>query len=193
MEGRTNTQFIPRGVADMMSLAALASLFSPVPTCLTTRRSVLWCNDRFAELLDYELPEISGQSLRSFYDNESEYDARGRQGIVAFAASPHCETIVHWRTRTGSALLIKAFGRSLDAKDPFAKMVWALYPAQQDTSMGGLPRRQKEVLALLRKGLTSKEIARTLQISPRTVEKHRAQLLERAGVANTAALISRFA
>ncbi len=43
--------------------------------------------------------------------------------------------------------------------------------------MGGLTQRQLEVLAGISKGLTDKEIARSLRLSPRTVEMHVARTL----------------
>jgi DNA-binding NarL/FixJ family response regulator len=45
------------------------------------------------------------------------------------------------------------------------------------------------VLHLLAAGLTSKEIARRLGLSPKTVENHRAQLLDALDVDNTAAAV----
>ena len=52
-----------------------------------------------------------------------------------------------------------------------------------------LSEREREVLGLLAAGLTSKEVARRLGLSPETVENHRARLLEKLGVTNTAAAI----
>jgi DNA-binding CsgD family transcriptional regulator len=45
---------------------------------------------------------------------------------------------------------------------------------------------------LIAQGMTSKEIAKQLGISPRTVETHRAHLMEKLHVHNVAALV-RFA
>ena len=50
-----------------------------------------------------------------------------------------------------------------------------------------LSARQRELLPLLAAGLTSKEIARRLGLSPKTVQNHRAQLLDALDVENTAA------
>lgn len=52
-----------------------------------------------------------------------------------------------------------------------------------------ITRREKEVLALLVEGLTSSEIADKLFISPRTVDKHRTNLLKKLGQKNTAGLV----
>jgi DNA-binding NarL/FixJ family response regulator len=49
--------------------------------------------------------------------------------------------------------------------------------------------RQWQVFDLLITGLSSKQIAHELSISPRTVEIHRAQLMQKMGVRNTASLI----
>lgn len=56
----------------------------------------------------------------------------------------------------------------------------------------GLTKRQAEILRLVASGRTTKEIARSLGISPKTVEFHRARLMERLGVHEVTAL-TRFA
>jgi RNA polymerase sigma factor (sigma-70 family) len=55
-----------------------------------------------------------------------------------------------------------------------------------------LTQREREVLHLAAKGLHAKEIARTLGISPRTVEVHKASLMAKLGARNVAELV-RFA
>ena len=52
-----------------------------------------------------------------------------------------------------------------------------------------LPRREREVLMGLVSGGTNKMIARTLGISPRTIEVHRAHLMERLNVRNLSELL----
>lgn len=55
-----------------------------------------------------------------------------------------------------------------------------------------LTPRQEQILRLVALGRTTKEIARELAISPKTVEFHRAQLMERLGVRDVAGM-TRFA
>jgi FixJ family two-component response regulator len=55
-----------------------------------------------------------------------------------------------------------------------------------------LTPREREVLEWVGKGLHAKEIARTLAISPRTVEIHKANLMTKLGARNVAELV-RFA
>jgi DNA-binding NarL/FixJ family response regulator len=49
--------------------------------------------------------------------------------------------------------------------------------------------REREVLELVADGLSSKEIARQLDLSPRTIEVHRANLFSKLGVDSLADLI----
>ena len=52
-----------------------------------------------------------------------------------------------------------------------------------------LTPRELLILAEIVKGHSSKEVARALDISPRTVEFHRANLLKKYGAKNTAELV----
>jgi len=58
--------------------------------------------------------------------------------------------------------------------------------------LDALTPRQREILQLAAEGHSSKEIAQRLKLSYRTVETHRAQLMERLGVHDLAGLV-RFA
>lgn len=53
-----------------------------------------------------------------------------------------------------------------------------------------LSPREREVMALAVSGLTSKEIAKQLGISPRTVEVHRTHIMHKMGAANMAELVN---
>jgi two-component system response regulator FixJ len=54
---------------------------------------------------------------------------------------------------------------------------------------GELTHRQRQVMHLVVQGLSNKEIALRLRISPRTVENYRAWVMEKMGVSNLAALV----
>jgi DNA-binding NarL/FixJ family response regulator len=58
-----------------------------------------------------------------------------------------------------------------------------------DNSKLHLSDREKEVLELICKGMSNQEIADSLFISKRTVEKHRASLLSKTNTKNTAQLV----
>jgi DNA-binding NarL/FixJ family response regulator len=76
-----------------------------------------------------------------------------------------------------SKQVVEGFLRSTDAEsDPLA----------------GLTGRQREVLQLIAEGRSTKEIAAVLEVSVKTVETHRAQIMERLGIQDIAGLV-RFA
>jgi len=57
------------------------------------------------------------------------------------------------------------------------------------SKFGALSGRQRQVMELAANGLSSKEIARQLEISAKTVENHRAWVMERIGARNLAELV----
>jgi two-component system response regulator FixJ len=52
-----------------------------------------------------------------------------------------------------------------------------------------LTRREQQVAALIADGASNKEAGRQLGISPRTVELHRAHIMEKLGARNAADLV----
>jgi DNA-binding CsgD family transcriptional regulator len=63
-------------------------------------------------------------------------------------------------------------------------------PGQQRWARYGLTAREAEVLALVAEGLTNKEIAARLRLSPRTVEKHLEALLRKTGTRSRTQLLA---
>ena len=56
--------------------------------------------------------------------------------------------------------------------------------------MNMLSKREIEVVQLIKEGLSSKEIARSLDISLKTVEVHRYNILRKLKLKNTASLVN---
>ena len=59
----------------------------------------------------------------------------------------------------------------------------------ESTLLERLTPRQREILQLIAEGSTTKEIAQTLHIGVRTVETHRAQLMERLNIHHVVGLV----
>lgn len=81
--------------------------------------------------------------------------------------------------------------RTVDA----ALAEWRLHQAvldrhrEAETRLAALTPRERAVLAAIAAGLGNKAIARQLELSPRTVEVHRANIMRRAGAGNVAELL----
>jgi len=153
-------------------------------------------------LLDISMPETSGfevlaQQAKEFPDarvivltvHEAEaYAIRAlRQGAAGFllksAASVELEAAIKTVTRGETYVSPELSKRSLLE---YGKA--STDRARLDT----LSPRQREILKLVADGLNTKEIARHLSISAKTVETHRAQLMERLNIHDVAGLV-RFA
>ena len=58
-----------------------------------------------------------------------------------------------------------------------------------ESSIDALTPRQREILQMIAEGRSTKEIAFTLEVSAKTVESHRAALMERLGIRDVAGLV----
>ncbi len=73
-----------------------------------------------------------------------------------------------------------------------AKYAVEAYRQRKDGDQGplaSLSSRQKEILQLIAEGYANKEIAQRLELSPRTVETHRAELMERLNIRDVPGLV----
>lgn len=72
-----------------------------------------------------------------------------------------------------------------------AQLASALAPAvpRTTTRSGPLTQREKQVLALVSRGLAGKQVARHLGISPKTVERHKTRIFLKLGVPNQTAAV----
>jgi DNA-binding NarL/FixJ family response regulator len=70
-----------------------------------------------------------------------------------------------------------------------AKTVVEGYIRSSDPSLASLTPRQREILQLIATGASAKQIAFSLSLSTKTVESHRAQIMERLQIRDTAGLV----
>lgn len=83
----------------------------------------------------------------------------------------------------------RAYLTPLIAKDLISVLIEAKAQEHPETRETRLTARQREVLQLIAEGRTMKEIASILQISPRTAESHKYEMMDVLGVSTTAELI----
>ncbi len=159
-------------------------------------------------LLDISMPEMNGidaaaealalyPDLRiitlSMYGEEGYYFKMVSQGVKGFLLKNSDITEVY------AALETVLEGGSYFSQELLFNLVSNLRsssggemgPDQEKTNPdeAALSEREKEILLLICKGLTNYEIADMLFISKRTVDKHRANILEKTNCKNTANLV----
>ena len=153
-------------------------------------------------VLSFDMPEISGIQLANKLiskfpetkilmlaneDSEevlNEFLESGAQGLLLKSAYKPELLDAASKVARGETFMGKQF--SLMMTREYRRLTHMKVSKKQVTS------REKEILGLLVDGLTSSEIADKLFISPRTVDKHRTNLLKKLGQRNTAGLV-RFA
>lgn len=172
-------------------IAAIGFDRAPVALCVTRQRVVAGCNRAFAGLFGYSVEELVGHSIAMLYPSRQEFRSIGQRGYPRMQHGRRYQDERLMRRRDGELIWCRVSGLATDADAPAREAVWAfeqILHAARSTAM--LSPREREVVAQLAAGMTSKEIARLLSLSPRTVEMHRARLLRKLGVRSTAQLLA---
>lgn len=165
---------------------------APVGIVLTEERVIRACNATFAALFGYEKKELLGQSFRVLYASLSDFEQIRDVGFEALKAGrPYSDERVMPR-RDGSMFWCRCRAQTFYPEEPLRRAILTFADLSDVRPVISLTVREREVVQLLAKGLTSKEIGRQLSISPRTVEEHRAKLLQKFDVRNAAGLLARF-
>ena len=73
--------------------------------------------------------------------------------------------------------------------DDFTDDVVKAYRNQESATPDALTRREKQVLAMVVDGLTTREVAAELNLSPRTIDHHRSNLLKKFNLKNSVDLV----
>ena len=87
------------------------------------------------------------------------------------------------------AILTVIKGGSYFSQELLYHVIQKIKHREQESKSANLSKREKEILFKICEGLSNQEIADTLFISKRTVDKHRANLLGKTNSKNTASLI----
>jgi DNA-binding NarL/FixJ family response regulator len=87
------------------------------------------------------------------------------------------------------AILTVKKGGSYFSQELLYHVIQKFKHRENESKSANLSPREKEILAKICEGLSNQEIAEALFISKRTVDKHRANLLEKTNSKNTASLI----
>ncbi|MDO9315016.1 MAG: LuxR C-terminal-related transcriptional regulator [Burkholderiaceae bacterium] len=169
----------------------LALSLCPLGLLLSAHRHVRWCNAEFAALFGYTVEELTGCSLEPLYPSPVDFERIGGRGLHGLTERGTYDDERLMRLRDGSLRWFRVHGRSLDPTDPFRLASWVFEALPTGADVAKLTPRERDVLADMKRGLSAKQSASELGLSPRTVEKLRAHLRQRYGVHNATSLMSR--
>lgn len=169
---------------------------APVALALLHRRVIVACSHEFARMCRAEPGELIDQSFKMLYSTQEDFELRGRR--IGPLLAKHGRYADDWimKRMDGELFWCHVSGYTFDRNDPYARVMWSFEDLSRVRPVhsrirASLTARDRDVAALLIKGLTSKEIGRQLDISPRTVDIYRARLLTKFSVASTAELVKK--
>jgi PAS domain S-box-containing protein len=170
----------------------LAFDLAPVGLCLSRRRVIQRCNEAMASMFGYSTQALAGQSLSLLYPSRAEFEGIGeRGGMVMRETGVYADERI-MKHRDGRLFWCHVAGRALDRHDPFVCAVWMFEDISARRPVTAeLTPREREIAQLLVQGKTSKQIARLLDISPRTIDAHRVRLMRKLKVSTPTEMVAR--
>ncbi|MEQ8477209.1 response regulator transcription factor [Fulvivirga sp.] len=136
------------------------------------------------KLILKEFPKINILAL-SMHDDKLHLISMLKEGAMGYVLKT-----------TGKSELVHAINRIAGGQSYFDRQASGKlldYLSNKDkrkkTAEGELTSREKEVLMLIAEEMTNAEIAEKLFLSPRTIDTHRRNLLQKLNVKNTAGLV----
>jgi PAS domain S-box-containing protein len=178
-------------MTDLAHLADLAFEHAPIGLVVTENRVIRGCNPAFAEMFGYQCEELVNQSFAMLYPSQEEFISIRDVGVEPLKRDNRYSDERIMARKDGSLFWCRVRGHSLTRdQDPLSRAVWSFADLSETRQLPNLSARERQIVMHLGEGRTSKEIARQLTISPRTVEAYRARLLKKCGARNVAELLS---
>lgn len=150
-------------------------------------------------LLDIQLPDINGDDLTEKISNT--YPNISILAMTGFDTSYYVKSMLqkgalgYLLKNTSASILVEAIETVYNRNrfvDPSLRQQLIddmIMNKKQEFEQVMLTRREKEILKLIMEECTSPEIAKKLFLSVNTIENHRASLLQKLHVKNTAGLV----
>lgn len=173
----------------LTSIESAIFINAPIGLLYTEARMIVRANRRFAQIFGYAVDEIEGQSLAALYPTQDDFETTGQHWIKELSQHGQYADERIMRRKGDELFWCRVRGQAMDIEHPLANAVWTFADISTARPVAQLTRRERQVGMLLVEGLTAKEIARRLDISPRTVHAHKTRLMARFGVRNSIELV----
>lgn len=175
-----------------MDLNELAFLNAPIGLAILEDRVVRIANLRFGEIFGAPAAVFANTPLAQVYPSAQDYERIGARGLAAMRESGRYEDERVMRRLNGELFWCRVRGQSVTPDNPFRRGVWSFVDLSSERPVVELTPREREIAILTCQGQTSKEIGLELGLSYRTVEAHRARLLEKFGARKLPELVAKF-
>jgi PAS domain S-box-containing protein len=165
-------------------------LHAPVGMCISENRIIQRSNKALAAIFGYPSEHLLGLSFEALYPTQDEFQRTGERIIPIMNARGRYSDERIMRRANQELFWCHVSGHALRPNEPLGPGIWIFDDVSENRPVtAGLTPREREIAALLVEGKTSKVIARQIDLSPRTVEMHRARLMRKFEAATTSELV----
>ncbi|MFK4441298.1 PAS domain S-box-containing protein [Caballeronia udeis] len=177
---------------DALHDLTLAFRLAPVGLLVSRQRIINHYNTAFSDMFGYGERELIGQSLEQLYPSHHEFEHIGERASQTMREQGRYSDERIMRHKSGRPFWCHVSGKALNRAAPLVEAVWVFEDLSARWSVTAeLTTREREISQLLVMGKSSKEIGRELAISPRTVDAHRARLMNKMNVSSVSQLVAR--
>ncbi|MDP4266696.1 MAG: response regulator [Bacteroidota bacterium] len=153
---------------------------------------IIRVNRKFTAITGYELDDFINCTITEIIVPECRSAIFEKIEKILLGAIPVIDTETKIRTKSNriKSILLYAFKRHINKNE----VIWcSITEVKKENQKGqisvNITNREKEILRLVSEGLNNVEIGKNLNISKRTVDKHRETLLYKTNTKNTAELM----
>jgi PAS domain S-box-containing protein len=165
-------------------------LYAPVGMCVSENRVIHTCNEVLAATFGYTRAELVGQSFEAFYPTQDDFLRTGDRIVPIMNARGLYSDERIMRRASGELFWCHISGHALQPNNPLGPGIWTFQDVSEKRPVtANLTPREREIAAFLVEGKTSKQIGRQIDLSPRTVEMHRAKLMRKFSAATSSELV----
>ena len=163
---------------------------APVGMCVSVDRVIQSSNHALDSMFGYAHGRLHGQSFSVLYPTMDEFLRTGDRIVPIMNVKGRYSDERIMRRADGELFWCHVTGRALDPSQPLGAGVWTFEDVSEKRPVSAeLTPREREIAALLVEGKTSKVIARETDLSPRTVEMHRASLMRKFAASTSSELV----
>lgn len=153
--------------------------YAPIGLAELENRVIRRCNGQFARAFGGAAEDYRDRPISELYPSQAEFERIGARGLNAMRQTGQYNDERIMRRRDSTLFWCRVRGLSLTPDDPFRHGIWSFADISEERPVVALTPREREVAILTARGLSAKEIGSELGLSFRTVETHRANLLEK--------------
>lgn len=165
--------------------------YAPIGLVELENRVIRRCNLLFAIMFGGAEEEYRDMPLLHLYPSQADFDRIGARGLRAMRETGYYSDERIMRRRNSELFWCRVRGKSLTPDDPFRHGIWSFADISDDRPVVELTPRERDVAILTCRGLSAKEVGVELGLSYRTIEAHRARLLEKFGARKLPELVAK--